>query len=118
MPYGWTTKIIIEDKTMGEMKRKKVQRQPIHPGAVLREDVLPDLGITVSSLAKGVHVSRQSIHRIRTEEKGITPAMALRIGKFIGNGPDVWLRMQQTYDLYMTEREMALPDKGNRECTG
>ena len=103
---------------MGEMKRNKVQRQPIHPGAVLREDVLPDLGITVSSLAKGVHVSRQSIHRILAEEKGITPAMALRIGKFIGNGPGVWLRMQQTYDLYMTERDMAEELKNIKVCCG
>lgn len=92
---------------MTEYARGKRQRAPVHPGSVLREDILPDLDISVTSFSEGIHVSRQTIHKILAEEKGITPAMALKIGKFIGNGPDVWLRMQQSYDLYHAEKRLA-----------
>lgn len=92
---------------MTEYARGKRQRTPVHPGSVLRKDILPDLGISVTSFSEGIHVSRQTIHKILAEEKGITPAMALKIGKFIGNGPDVWLRMQQSYDLYHAEKRLA-----------
>ncbi len=64
---------------MTEYNREKRQRQPTHPGEVLREDILPDLGISVTSFSEGIHVSRQTVHKILAEEKGITPAMALKI---------------------------------------
>lgn len=84
-----------------------MKRQPTHPGAILREDVLPDLGISVSALARALYVSRQTVHGILNESKPITPNTALRLGKFIGNGPGVWLRMQEAYDLYVTEHEIS-----------
>ncbi len=84
-----------------------MKRQPTHPGAILREDVLPYLGISVSALARALHVSRQTVHGILNESKPITPNTALRLGKFIGNGPGVWLRMQEAHDLYKTEHEIA-----------
>lgn len=80
---------------------------PIHPGEILREDVLPALRISVSQAARELRVSRQTLHAILAERKGITPEMALRIGKFAGNGPDIWLRMQQTHDLWRLARELA-----------
>ncbi len=88
------------------MKRSIAQRQPTHPGAVLREDVLPSLGISVTAFASGIHISRQTVHKILAEEKGITPAVALKVGKFVGNGPAVWLGMQQAFDLYQAEQDM------------
>ena len=84
-----------------------MKRQPTHPGAVLREDVLPELGISVSALARALHVSRQTVHGILNESKPVTPNIALRLGKFIGNSPDIWLRMQEAYDLYKIEHEIA-----------
>lgn len=84
-----------------------MKRQPTHPGAVLREDVLPDLGMTVSGFAKALHISRQTVHGILNETKPITPNIALRLGKFIGNGADIWLRMQDSYDLWTTEQVIA-----------
>ncbi len=90
-----------------KMKRNTVQRPPTHPGAILREDVLPELDITIKAFADGVHTSRQTMHKILAEQKGITPEMALKIGKFVGNGAGVWLRMQQAYDLYMAEQALA-----------
>jgi antitoxin HigA-1 len=82
-------------------------RAPTHPGAILREDVLPAVGMSVSAVAKALGVSRQQLHRILAETAPITPEMALRIGKFCGNGPELWLRMQVSYDLWHANQEMA-----------
>jgi addiction module HigA family antidote len=80
---------------------------PTHPGAILGEDVLPALGIPVQTAAKELGVSRQTLHRIIAGTHPVTPAMALRLGKFCGNGPDLWLNMQRAYDLWHARREMA-----------
>ncbi len=81
-------------------------RPPTHPGAILREDVLPALGMTVTDAAKALDVSRQQVHRIMAETAPVTPEMALRLGKFCGNGPDLWLRMQASYDLWHARRDL------------
>lgn len=90
-----------------QLNRNKVHRPPTHPGAILRENVLPDLGMSVTAFANSVHTSRQTIHLILAEKKGITPEMALKIGKFVGNAPNIWLRMQQLYDLDMAKQALA-----------
>lgn len=92
---------------MTEYTRGRVTRKPTHPGAILREDVLPELGISITAFASAIHISRQTATLILNEKKGITPAMALKIGKFCGNGAGVWLRMQQTLDLYMAEQKLG-----------
>ena len=73
---------------------------PVHPGEFLKEDVLPALGITVSEAARQLGVSCQTLHRILAGTHAVTPEMALRLGKFCGNGPGLWLRLQQRYDLW------------------
>lgn len=85
----------------------KRQMRPTHPGALLREDVLPALGLSVTEAARQLRVSRQMLHRILAEEASISPAMALRLGRFCGNGPGLWLRMQQAHDLWVAERELS-----------
>jgi addiction module HigA family antidote len=82
-------------------------RKPTHPGKMLREDVLPALGISVSEAARRMRISRQSLHRILAGDAGVTPDMAVRLGKFCGNGPGLWLRMQQAYDLWHAEQRLA-----------
>ena len=86
--------------------KRPLKRQPIHPGEVLREDVLPALGISVSEAARRLGISRQQLHRVLACTHPITTEMALRIGKFAGNGPGLWLRMQQAHDLWDTEQRM------------
>lgn len=81
--------------------------QPSHPGALLREDVLPAAGLSVKAAAEHMGVSRQMLHRVLAEKASITPEMALRIGKFCGNGPHLWLAMQQEHDLWNAERVLA-----------
>ena len=81
--------------------------RPTHPGALLREEVLPSLRLSVSRAAEGLGVSRQTLHAIVTEKAGVTPAMAVRLGRFCGNGPGLWLRMQQEHDLHAAEEALA-----------
>ncbi len=88
---------------------RRRQRPSIHPGEIgeiLREDVLPALGLSVSEIARRLGVSRQQLHRILACTYPITTEMALRIGKLIGNGPGLWLRMQQNHDLWRLEQAL------------
>jgi addiction module HigA family antidote len=81
-------------------------RPPVHPGELLRETVLPAIGEPVATVAKKLGVTRQHLHRILAEAAPVSPEMAVRLGKFCGNGPRLWLAMQQTYDLWHAERAM------------
>ena len=81
-------------------------RCPTHPGELLREDVLPALGLSVSEAARQLGVTRQTLHRLMAGSHGITPEMAVRLGKFCGNGPTLWLRMQQAFDLWRAEKRL------------
>lgn len=80
-------------------------RKPTHPGEVLREDVLPALGLTQLEFANRLGVSRRTVSELLHERRPVTPDMAIRLGKLLGNGPEIWLRMQQTLDLWELERE-------------
>jgi addiction module HigA family antidote len=86
--------------------KRPLKRPPVHPGELLREEVLPALGLSVSEAARRLGVSRQQLHRVLACTHPITTDMALRIGKLAGSGPGLWLRMQQAYDLWHTERQM------------
>ena len=94
--------------------KRPISRPPVHPGEILREDVLPALGLSVSEVSRRLGISRQQLHRILACTHPITPEMALRIGKLSGNGPAIWLRMQQVYDLWYAERR--LQDELSRIC--
>src|SRR5215471_5891734 len=76
------------------------QRRPTHPGALLREDVMPAAGLNQKQLAKALGVSRKTISEIVLEQRPVTVDMALRLGRFFGNGPNLWLNMQKTVDLW------------------
>jgi addiction module HigA family antidote len=80
--------------------------EPSHPGAILRDDVLPALGLSVSETARQLRVSRQMLHSILSERSAVSPEMAVRLGRFCGNGPGLWLRMQVEYDLWHAERRL------------
>ena len=81
---------------------------PIHPGEILREDVLPALGLSVLDAAAKLGVTRQTVHRIiaRDNPRPVTPEMAVRLGKLVGNGPRLWLNLQGAYDLWHAERRV------------
>lgn len=75
-------------------------RRPVHPGAILREDVLPALKMTQKEFADWIGVSRLTVSEVLNEKRTVTPDMAMRLGRAVGNGPDIWLRMQQSLDLW------------------
>src|SRR4030065_601167 len=81
------------------------KRRPTHPGAILREDVLPSLGMTQAEFAKRLGVSRLTVSELLHEKRALSPDIAMRLGRLLGNGPEIWLRMQQTLDLWeLTKR--------------
>lgn len=88
---------------MNSLRSKK--RKPTHPGAILREDVLPELNITQVQLAKGLKVSRRTVSEIIHERRPLTPDMALRLAHFLDTTPESWLNMQQAVDLWVLENE-------------
>ena len=81
--------------------------RPIHPGEMLREDILPALGRPKTEIARLLGISRQTLYDILNEKQPVPAGMALRLGKLCGDGPDIWLNMQKRYDLQIAERELA-----------
>ena len=76
------------------------KRCPTHLGAILREDVLPSLRMTQIEFAKRLGVSRLTVSELINEKRAVSPDMAMRLGRLLGNDPEIWLRMQQTLDLW------------------
>lgn len=88
---------------MGKSLRNP-DRRPTHPGAILREDVLPHLRMTQKDFADRLGVSRLTVSEVLHEKRPVTADMAMRLGRLLGNGPEVWLRMQQAVDIWELER--------------
>lgn len=79
-----------------------MNRRPTHPDEMLREDFLPDYGLTIAGLAEAVGVSRQSINELLRERRAVSPDMALRLARLFGNTPEFWLNTQRAVDLWDT----------------
>ena len=75
-------------------------RKPAHPGAVLREDVLPALEMSQAQFAGRLGVSRLTVSELLLEKRGLSAEMAARLGKLLGTTPESWLRMQEAVDLW------------------
>lgn len=86
---------------------RPLQRKPVHPGEILREEFMADYDLKVSALASSLGVSRQSINELLRERRAVSPEMALRLGKFFGNSPDFWLNLQRSVDLYQANLAIA-----------
>lgn len=85
---------------------RNMKRRPTHPGAMLREDFLPDYGLTVATLAGAARVSRQSINELLRERRALRPEMALRLSRLFGNTAEFWMNAQRAVDLW-DAREVA-----------
>ncbi|MBW1736264.1 MAG: HigA family addiction module antidote protein [Deltaproteobacteria bacterium] len=77
---------------------------PTHPGEMLREDFLPDYGLTPTTLASSLGVSRQTVNELLRERRAITSVMALRLSRLFGNSPEFWLSAQDSRDLWESEQ--------------
>ncbi len=80
----------------------EIQREPTHPGEILKEEFLKPFNISQTTLAKKLHTSFRAINEIINQKRGITIDMALRLSKFFGTSPQLWLNLQNNYDLYKT----------------
>jgi addiction module HigA family antidote len=79
-------------------RERKVR--PTHPGEMLREDFLPDYGLSVSRFAEALGVSRQTVNELLRERRAVSPEMALRLARLFGNTPEFWLNAQRAVDLW------------------
>ena len=79
---------------------------PTHPGEMLKEDFMPDFGLSAAAMATAIGVSRQTIHEILRERRSITPEMALRLSRLFGNAPEFWLNAQHARDLWDSEQRI------------
>jgi antitoxin HigA-1 len=86
--------------------KRNPRRCPTHPGALLREDIIPATGKTVSALADLIDMSRQHLGDIVKEKKPVTPETAVKLGKLFGDGAGIWTRMQAAHDTWHAEQEV------------
>ena len=80
---------------------------PMHPGQLLREEILPALNRPKTQIARLLGVSRQTLYDLLEQNQPVTPIMALRLGKLCGNGPDLWLNLQRRYDLQRASQQLG-----------
>jgi addiction module HigA family antidote len=79
----------------------------MHPEEMLCEGVLPSLRKSKTEIASLLGVSRQTLFGILREKQPVTPAMALRFGKLLGNGPGLWIDLQRAYELHAAEKHSS-----------
>ncbi len=103
--------IIVANKTL-----RHKDLEPGHPGDLLAAIVIPAIGKTKIEIAQLPGVSRQTLYDILVRRQSVTPAVAVRLGKLFGNGPDIWLRMQQAYDLWHAERKLEAELRKSKRC--
>jgi len=89
------------------MVRIPTHRTPTHPGEILRLDFLEPMGITQRRLAEGIRVPYQRVNELVRGRRGVTPSTALRLARFFGTTPELWLNLQIRWELYHTLRSEA-----------
>ena len=83
----------------------------VHPGEFLREDILPETGLSVSAAAKALGVSRQMLHDILAERKPLSAVMCLKISRLFGSSPEMWMRLQASYDLKKAAQDKKVMER-------
>lgn len=89
------------------MVRIPTHREPTHPGEMLLEEFLNPMGLTQRQLADGIRVPYQRINELVNRRRGVTPGTALRLAKFFGTSPDLWMNFQLRWDLYHAQEAEA-----------
>ena len=84
---------------------RKPNLLPLHPGEILREEFLKPMGLSINGLARDLHVPPSHISGIVNEKRGISAVMALRLARYFGTTPALWLNLQAAHDLRVAEKE-------------
>lgn len=106
-------------KRKRRISRPDPRRQPSHPGGILKRVVLPAIDMPMTDIARSLGISRQLLYSIVNEKAPITPEVAVRLGKLVGNGPNLWVNMQAAHDLWAAERKVdvsRIPTLAPREA--
>jgi addiction module HigA family antidote len=93
---------------------KKSGMPAIHPGEILKEDILPSVGLSVTATAKALGVSRQMVHDIIAERKPLSAIMCLKLSRLFGSTPQFWMQLQAAYDLKKAEQNKRVMDRVQR----
>jgi len=86
------------------MVRVPTNREPTHPGEILREEFLKPMNITQRKLADLIHVPYQRVNELVNKRRGITPSTALRLARAFGNSPSFWMNLQLRWDLFQAQQ--------------
>jgi len=86
------------------MIRVPTHRKPIHPGDMLLREFLEPIGLTQRDVADAIGVPYQRVNELVNGRRGVTPSTALRLGKYLGTSAELWLNLQQRWDLYHAQR--------------
>lgn len=87
---------------------RKNQLPPVHPGEILKQDILPETGLSVTAAAKALGISRQMLHDILAERKPLSAVMCLKLARLFGGTPEFWMRLQAAYDLKIAAQDKKI----------
>jgi len=79
---------------------------PVHPGEILREEFMRPLGLSSNALARALGVTAARVNDIANEKRGITADSALRLARYFGTTPELWMNLQKRYELECAQREL------------
>lgn len=85
---------------------KQVQRKPLHPGEILREQFMAEFGVSINRLALDLRVPATRIGEIVHERRAISPDTALRLGRYFRTTPEFWMNLQSAYALDVARRSL------------
>lgn len=85
--------------------RRKMTRQPSHPGEIIKAHYMEPLKLTVTALAERLGISRKTLSSIINQRAAVTPDMALRLSRAFSTSPELWLNLQKSYELWMAEQD-------------
>jgi addiction module HigA family antidote len=95
------------------MAERKIKLAPVHPGEILREDLMAPLGLSINALARALHTPPNHVSAIVNKKRGISAVMALRLARYFGTSADLWLGLQLDYELDVARDTAA--ERINRE---
>src|ERR1039457_5406820 len=84
---------------------------PVHPGEIIKEDILPSVGLSVTAAAKSLGVSRQMLHDILAERKPLSVVMCLKLSRLFGGSPELWMRLQAAHDLKKADENKRIMER-------
>jgi addiction module HigA family antidote len=88
--------------------QKKNRLPLVHPGEIIKQDILPSVGLSVAAAARALGVSRQMLHGILAERKPLSAVMCMKVARLFGGSPELWMRLQAVYDLKKAQQNKKI----------